>query len=624
MYSKKLLLTLFIYLFELQSGITQNKWTWMAGYLVSDAIWDYPRPLPSPLSIRGTPWLLGASYKPSVREHCTGGIVNNNEIYMYGGEALEDSHSSDFWVYDISQKKWAFISDKGWEMNQGLLGIESSFTHPGGRNRMGSAADKDGNIWFFGGSYYNRNTNIGFSMSDLWKYNTKTRKWSYQGQDDYTGNKPLGRYRTRMWFDNNNNLWIYGGAMDSGSNTYSFNDLWKYNLQTKLWTQISGDKNYGWCKNCINGVYPLTPGIAGSQYYPRARSDYGYWKDNSGNIWIYGGYVESHGSDEYGDLWMFNTLTLEWTLINGSMAFNPPKTLTNPGSRNAPYCWVGNDQKLYFTGGARQYDQLLQDTWRINTITSSWELVRDVTTSNTAPICAGYQLENSSNLPGASVCTLNHLTTGSHTYLFDGYGIGSNGISGYTGAMWRYALDGYDSTLVPVAVYDTIVTVQKMNIYCKIMLNDSTKSKIDYKSIDINTDMAGRQDSLLTTSGKFSVDTLGVLLFQPKTNFVGKTNIGYTFQNKSKYVSNTAQVNITVYSCDSTDIVLVPPTKNISQGYYSYSTNGVIKMSNTLNSGYIKVLQVEVLSPNSITLLPGFESNPNRKSYFKTEIKGCN
>jgi Galactose oxidase, central domain len=575
MYSKKLLLALFCCFCELNNGIAQNKWAWMTGYLVSDALWVYPRPVPSPLSIRGVPWLLGASYKPSVREHCAGGIVNNNEIYVYGGAALEDFRASDLWVYDISQQKWAFISDKGWAMNQGQLGVESNSTHPGGRNRMGSAADKDGNIWFFGGLYYNRNSNTEHSLSDLWKYNTKTRKWSYHGQDDYSGNKPLDRYRARMWFDNNNNLWLYGGAIDNSSNTYSYNDLWTYSIQTKIWTHVSGDKNYGWCKTCTNGSYPLTPGTTGSQYYPRARSDYGYWKDSTGNIWIYGGYVESHGSDEYGDLWKFNTLSHEWTLINGSMAFNPPKTLTNPGSRNAPYCWVGNDQKLYFTGGSRRYDQFLRDTWRINTVTSSWELVRDVTTANTTPICAGYRIENSSNLPGASVCTLNHLTTGSHTYLFDGYGMGSNSATGFTGAMWRYSLDGYDSTFTPVAVVDTIVTVRKQNIYCNIILNDSSKSAIVYKSIDIDINTAGRQDSLLTTSGRFLVDTLGVLLFQPKINFVGNVSVGYTFQNDAKYVSNTAQVKITVYSCDSTDIVLDSLTKNINYGYYRYVTNGL-------------------------------------------------
>ena len=144
----------------------QNQWTWMSGYLVSDAGWISPRPLPSPLSVRGTPWTLSSTVKPSVREHSGGGIANNNEIYVYGGASLESEFSSDFWVYDISQQKWAFISDLGWQIiNDGLIGQESTNAHPGGRNRMASAVDNNGNIWIFGGLYNNKNTSETFNLS---------------------------------------------------------------------------------------------------------------------------------------------------------------------------------------------------------------------------------------------------------------------------------------------------------------------------------------------------------------------------------------------------------------------------------------------------------------------------
>jgi hypothetical protein len=158
-------------------------------------------------------------------------------------------------------------------------------------------------------------------------YNTKTRKFTYY--DDYAGSqtKPRERYRARAWFDDANNMWLYGGAVDTPNCSLSYNDLWMFNTTSKSWTFISGNKNQPYCKNCTNGSYPSIAGTGGTQYFPRARSDYGYWKDTLGNIWIYGGYAESHGWDDYGDLWKFNPITKAWTLISGNDTLNPPKTM---------------------------------------------------------------------------------------------------------------------------------------------------------------------------------------------------------------------------------------------------------------------------------------------------------
>ncbi|MFY7910223.1 MAG: Kelch repeat-containing protein [Emticicia sp.] len=606
------------------SCFSQNQWTWMAGYLVSDAVWIYPRPLPSPLSVRGTPWILGSNVKPSVREHPAGGIVNNNDIYVYGGAALENEYSSDFWIYDVSQQKWAFISDLGWQVIIDVIGRESTTAHPGGRNRAASAVDKNGNIWFFGGLYRDKNTNETFTRSDLWRYNTQTKKFTYF--DEYAGSqsKPSDRYRARAWFDNNNNMWMYGGAVDTQSGSLSYNDLWKFNTTTYTWTFISGNKNQPYCKNCPNGVYPTTPGISGTQYFPRARSDYGYWQDNSGNVWIYGGYAESHGSDEYGDLWKFNPVTSEWTLISGSSAMNPPQTATNPGSRNAPYCWVGNDNKLYMTGGLRQYSSFLRDIWRINPTNGNWEAVKVDNSTNNSPISAGFQIESPTNLPGASVNTLNHLTTGSHTYMFSGYGMGSNNLLGFTGAMWRYSLDGYDPNLVPVATPDSLVLPYRDSIACNIRANDLPKGLFNNASFDIDVNLAGIQKTLSTSNGNFSVDSLGTVWFKPRTNFLGTVTLSYTYQNMAKYVSNTAQAKIIVYKCGTRLLSLASPVNDINNGVYQYTDNEEVRLTNKIIPAGSSRSTVNVNAAASIVLLPGSAITPNNGSTFEAKISGCN
>lgn len=604
---------------------SQNQWTWMSGYLVSDAVWSSPRPLPSPLSVRSTPWTLDSNAKPSVREHSAGGITNNNEIYVYGGASLEYEYSSDYWVYDISQQKWAFISDLGWQIIGGPIGQESPTAHPGGRNRMASAVDNNGNIWFFGGLYKDKNNGETYTRSDLWRYNTQTKKFTFF--DEYAGSqsKPSERYRARAWFDIDNNMWMYGGAVDTQSGSLSYNDLWKFNTTTKAWTFISGNKNQPFCKDCTNGVYPATAGMSGTQYYPRARSDYGYWKDNSGNIWIYGGYAESHGSDEYGDLWKFNATTNEWTLISGSSILNPPMTATNPGSRNAPYCWVGNDNKLYMSGGLRQYTYFLRDMWRINPTNGTWEAVSiDNSLINKVPVSAGLRIENSTNIPGASVNTLNHLTTGSHTYMFSGYGMGANSNTGFTGAMWRLSLDGYNPNLLPIANPDSLVLLYRDSIACNIKANDLPKVAFNNATFDIDINLAGIQKSLMTPNGTFSVDSTGLIWFKPITNFVGTVTLNYTFQNSAKYVSNTAQLKLTIYKCATTVLNLTSPSNDLSNGLYQYYNYEAVKLSNKINPTGNNKVKVQINTATSITLLPGLTITPNSGSTFEAKINGCN
>jgi hypothetical protein len=614
---------LFILIFFSINSFSQNKWTWMSGYLVSDAVWIYPRPLPTPLSVKGTPWVLGSTTKPSVREHSAGGIANNNEIYVYGGASLEYEFSSDFWVYDISQQKWAFISDLGWEAVFDNIGVESSIAHPGGRNRMASSIDKNGNIWLFGGLYKNKYTNEISARSDLWKYNPKTKKFTYFGDVGNSLNKPNARYRTRAWFDENNNFWMYGGAIDNSSGTFSYNDLWMYNISTNLWSFVSGNKNTTYCKDCPNGVYPTASGTGGIQYFPRARSDYAYWKDNSGNIWIYGGYAESHGADEFGDLWKFNPINNEWTLISGNDTLNPPKTATNPGSRNAPYCWVGNDNKLYMSGGQRQYWYFLRDTWRVNPSDGNWEVVKIDSLSNEAPISAGFRIESTTNSPGSSVNTLNHLTTGSHTYMFSGYGTGSNNLNGFTGAMWRYSLEDYDAELLPIANSDTLVMAFKDSIACDIKFNDLPKGAFNNSSIDIDINTAGIQKSITTTNGTFKVDSTGLIWFKPIPNFQGTVSLSYSYQNSAKYISNTAQLKLTIYHCPVSSLSLSSPTNDTSNGIFLYESNDIIMLENKIMPENDDIITVEVNSAQSIIFLPGFTISPNNGSTFVAKVNGC-
>jgi N-acetylneuraminic acid mutarotase len=95
-------------------------------------------------------------------------------------------------------------------------------------------------------------------------------------------------------------LWLFGGfGFDSTGNPRRLNDLWKYNPKTKLWTWMQGDKvgnqpgRYG------------TRGETAPDNTPGARRLTVAWTDAVGNIWLFGGhgYDENGELGFLNDLW---------------------------------------------------------------------------------------------------------------------------------------------------------------------------------------------------------------------------------------------------------------------------------------------------------------------------------
>jgi hypothetical protein len=155
-------------------------------------------------------------------------------------------------------------------------------------------------------------------------------------------------------------------------------------------------------------------------------------------------------------------------------------------------------------------------------------------------------------------------------------------------------------------------------------LNDLPKAAFNNATIDIDINQAGIQKRLSTTNGTFSVDSSGLVWFKPVANFVGTVSMSYTYQNSAKYVSNTAQLKLTIYKCGPTILNLTSPSYDLSNGLYQYFNNEVVKLSNKINpTGSNKVL-VQVNSASSIVLLPGVLITPNIGSKFEAKIIGCN
>ena len=432
-FKKKIFWVFSIYfLLTVSNVFSQNQWSFLRGYLDSS--------VPNNNNFVGVD-VLNPLNLPSSREHCGSGIFNN-KIWIFGGEG--NSAGSDIWYYDIGLKSWAFESNRGPNEVFTSKNIESTTAHPGNRSRMASAMDKNGNFWIFGGETKDLGFHTGWN--DLWKFNTATKNWTWLGGStthssagsyNITGTPdwPRARYRERGWFDKEGNFWIFGGLYYDGVNApYPLNDMWKYNVSKSTWTCETGDCNQLHPPNTPSGNYPPTVGQTSTTYLPRGRGDYGYWVDDDGYFWLFGGFngeVHSPGTLAMWDTWKYNTKTHEWTLLT----LEDAPSSTSPGWQAEPMCWLGNDGLPWMRLPNRSIWKFNNDHWENKRFESAGTWEPAVLIDNKA---FSY---NSLNQPGSQFTTFNHIKTDSAVFLFNGYGLGINYVSNFTGALWKYSLD---------------------------------------------------------------------------------------------------------------------------------------------------------------------------------------
>lgn len=101
----------------------------------------------------------------------------------------------------------------------------------------------------------------------------------------------------------------------------------------------------------------------------------------------------------------------------------------------------------------------------------------------------------------------------------------------------------------PVAESDEASTPQDETVEVDVIANDRDPDLlggINKKSVDLDLDKDGRQDSLTTPDGKFKVNDSGVVKFDPEKDFIGVVSIPYTVEDKEGKTSNVATITITV------------------------------------------------------------------------------
>lgn len=215
-----------------------NQWTWISGESTTDIAGIY-----------GTKGQSESINQPGSRYDAISWVDNNGTFWIFGGFGNSASNVgllNDLWSYNPNTNQWTWVNGSnqtGQSGNYGNIGVSSDSNTPGARNHRTpfAWADKNGNLWMFGGVGYTNNK-IGV-LNDLWMYNPSTNQWTWQGGSSEsnafgtyntlgvtsTNSVPGARHDAIGWIDNYNNLWIFGGTGNSENTNGNLNDLWKYN-----------------------------------------------------------------------------------------------------------------------------------------------------------------------------------------------------------------------------------------------------------------------------------------------------------------------------------------------------------------------------------------------------------
>lgn len=398
-----------------------------------------------------------------------------------------------------AQSTWTWLQGDAFTPRYGRYGtkgVADTANRPGARYGQAIWKDVSGDIWMFGGSG-NSATGTGF-LNDLWKYSPSTDTWTWIS-GDYTHDRP-GVYGTRgvsspanmirsrsnpvSWMDAAGNLWLFGGATTrppQANVSFYTNDLWKYTVSTGQWTWMGGDTAYS-TTSVYTGVYG-TKGVAAASNKPGSRFLAAGWTDNTGNLWLFGGYGTSSSSlGSLNDLWKFSTADGLWTWMGGDNGVTQTgryetkgvaSTTTKPGSKVGPTSWTDATGKFWLFGGngatgTPDNNKYANDLWTFSPATSQWTWISGDSTINQPGVYGSKGVSDAGNKPGARFTATGWTDTSGNFFVY----AGSNGTGAFND-LWKFSSSSSQWTWL---WGDTIAGNQSIPVYgVKGVASDTTK-----------------------------------------------------------------------------------------------------------------------------------------------------
>ena len=441
-----------LYLVILYISITASfgqvgQWTWIHGSSTPGQSGNF-----------GTKGVPNASNEPpALYEVCEWTDLNGN-FWMYGGADESYLTHNDLWEYNPITNMWIWMNGTntpGDPGNYGVRGVPSASNRPPCRG-WGAASwiDLNGNLWMFGGRESGLN-----GYNDLWMYNISSNIWTWvagsntagnsgnygaQGVPNITNYPPARCEAAARWIDNNGDLWLWGGTTSALG--VALNDLWRYNIASNTWTWMKGSNTTGQA-----GIYGVM-GTENAANTPGNRWVHCSWKDNSGNFWLFGGFVD--GTTPQNDLWRYNPVSNNWTWMNGSSNSNTPgvygtKCVTNatnsPGGRyESRSAWVDNNGNFWMFGGIiTSISGTMNDLWMYCVSSNQWTWEGGDNTSSPIGNWGVKGISSPTNRPGGRMGSVGWTDHKGNLFVFGGL---SDPWPTMYNDLWVFAIDTNCST----------------------------------------------------------------------------------------------------------------------------------------------------------------------------------
>jgi hypothetical protein len=258
----------------------------------------------------------GTTCFPGGRYQATGFVDPSGNFWMFSGFGFDSASNQGFLndLWEFSGGLWTWQSGSktngappSYPTNTGTFGPNNV---PGARLGSVSWIDSSGNFWLFGGNGIDSQNATG-ALNDLWEFNGS--QWAWQAGANVidqagtygavgSAGTPGSRFFTSGWIDKSNNLWLFGG--EEGLGSAEFNDLWEFTNGGWIW--MNGGEGASSADNPLFGVYgTITKGTSSTT--PGARELSVSWVDNSGNLWLFGGFgfATENPPDHLNDLWEY-------------------------------------------------------------------------------------------------------------------------------------------------------------------------------------------------------------------------------------------------------------------------------------------------------------------------------
>ncbi len=431
------------------------EWTWEGG---SD--------LAGQPAVYGIEGMASAQSTPGGRESAVSWVGPSDNLWLFGGKN-SGSLLDDLWMYSSVTHEWTWEGGSDLPDQHGIYGAEgipATTNIPGARTGAASWKDAAGNFWLFGGVGLDLQGNQGY-LNDLWMYSPVTREWTWEGGSDLRDQistygtegvanvlcTPGARSDAVTWTDSNGNLWMFGGVGLYGHQypyaVGTLNDLWMFSTVTHEWTWEGGSYSAD-----QPGVYGAT-GVPAPTNMPGARIGADAWTGISGNLWLFGGYgyFASKQEGDLNDLWLYSTVTHEWTWEGGSDLSDQsgvygtegvPATANTPGARSGAVSWTDVNGDVWLFGGAgndsQGYNGSLNDLWMYSTVMHEWTWEGGSDLADRSGVYGTQGVAALTNIPGGRSDAYPWTDIQGNLWLFGGNGNGSKGNSGYLNDLWMY------------------------------------------------------------------------------------------------------------------------------------------------------------------------------------------